>query len=109
VCIDLPLEHRFKKISISYDGINGQLPNLNLVNTAVSVASGQTEIRVPRRVCKGCEGESRTEKSEYRVPRTSKTASADCVSLDVCLMHQLVSVTWSRGGAGYSFCPGGDV
>lgn len=44
VCIDLPLDHRFHKISISYDGINGQLPNLDLVNTAVSVASGQMGI-----------------------------------------------------------------
>ena len=44
VCIDLPLDHRFHQISISYDGINGQLPNLDLVNTAVSVASGQMGI-----------------------------------------------------------------
>lgn len=44
VCIDLPLDQRFEKISISYDGINGQLPNLDLVNTAVSVASGQMGI-----------------------------------------------------------------
>ena len=44
VCIDLPFDHRFEKISISYDGVNGQLPNLDLVNTAVSVASGQMGI-----------------------------------------------------------------
>lgn len=44
VCIDLPFDHRFEKIFISYDGINGQLPNLDLVNTAVSVASGQMGI-----------------------------------------------------------------
>lgn len=44
LCIDLPFDHRFEKISISYDGINGQLPNLDLVNTAVSVASGQMGI-----------------------------------------------------------------
>jgi GPI-anchor transamidase subunit GAA1 len=44
VCIDFPLDHRFEKISISYDGINGQLPNLDLVNTAVSVAGGQMGI-----------------------------------------------------------------
>ena len=44
VCIDLPFDHRFQKISISYDGINGQLPNLDLVNTAVSVAGGQMGI-----------------------------------------------------------------
>lgn len=44
ICVDLPFDHRFEKISISYDGINGQLPNLDLVNTAVSVASGQMGI-----------------------------------------------------------------
>ncbi len=44
VCIDLPLDHRFERISISYDAVNGQLPNLDLVNTAVSVASGQMGI-----------------------------------------------------------------
>ena len=44
ISIDLPFDHRFEKISISYDGINGQLPNLDLVNTAVSVASGQMGI-----------------------------------------------------------------
>ncbi|ERF71121.1 hypothetical protein EPUS_09144 [Endocarpon pusillum Z07020] len=44
ICVDLPFDRRFEKISISYDGINGQLPNLDLVNTAVSVASGQMGI-----------------------------------------------------------------
>ena len=44
VGIDLPLNHRFEKLAVSYDGINGQLPNLDLVNTAVSVASGQMGI-----------------------------------------------------------------
>jgi GPI-anchor transamidase subunit GAA1 len=44
VCIDLPLDHRFERISISYDGINGQLPNLDLVNTAVNVVGGQMGI-----------------------------------------------------------------
>ena len=44
ICVDLPFDHRFEKISISYDGINGQLPNLDLVNTAVSVAGGQMGI-----------------------------------------------------------------
>lgn len=44
LCIDLPLDRQFETISVSYDGINGQLPNLDLVNTAVSVASGQMRI-----------------------------------------------------------------
>lgn len=33
--------HRFDKLHVRYDGVNGQLPNLDLLNTAVSVASGQ--------------------------------------------------------------------
>jgi GPI-anchor transamidase subunit GAA1 len=36
-----PWGHRFDKLHIVYDGINGQLPNLDLINTAVSVAQGQ--------------------------------------------------------------------
>lgn len=44
ISIDLPLNHRFEKLVISYDGINGQLPNLDLVNTAVAVSSGQMGI-----------------------------------------------------------------
>ena len=38
--------HRFDTIHIEYDGINGQLPNLDLINTAVSVASGQMGIGI---------------------------------------------------------------
>jgi glycosylphosphatidylinositol transamidase len=38
------LDHRFETIHIAYDGINGQLPNLDLFNTAVSIASGQMGI-----------------------------------------------------------------
>ena len=45
IVIDNPLDHRFESIHISYDGINGQLPNLDLFNTAVSVSSGQHGIR----------------------------------------------------------------
>ena len=44
VCIDYPLEHRFERLHVAYDGINGQLPNLDLVNTAISIASGQMGI-----------------------------------------------------------------
>ncbi|KAI9884856.1 MAG: 26S proteasome regulatory subunit [Watsoniomyces obsoletus] len=44
VAIDFPFSHRFESIHIVYDGINGQLPNLDLVNTAASIASGQMGI-----------------------------------------------------------------
>ncbi|TKA22355.1 hypothetical protein B0A50_08174 [Salinomyces thailandicus] len=39
-----PWGRRFDKLDIQYDGINGALPNLDLLNTAVSVASGQLGI-----------------------------------------------------------------
>jgi glycosylphosphatidylinositol transamidase len=39
-----PWGHRFDKLHIVYDGINGALPNLDLFNTAVSIASGQMGI-----------------------------------------------------------------
>lgn len=44
VCIDYPFEHRFETLHVAYDGINGALPNLDLINTAVSIASGQMGI-----------------------------------------------------------------
>ena len=44
VTVDYPFEHRFQDLHVSYDGINGQLPNLDLVNTAVSISSGQMGI-----------------------------------------------------------------
>jgi GPI-anchor transamidase subunit GAA1 len=44
VCIDYPFDHRFETLHVAYDGINGQLPNLDLFNTAVSIASGQMGI-----------------------------------------------------------------
>jgi GPI-anchor transamidase subunit GAA1 len=46
VVIDYPFDHRFESIHIVYDGINGQLPNLDLFNTIVSIASGQMGIGV---------------------------------------------------------------
>ncbi len=46
VAIDFPFSHSFESIHIVYDGINGQLPNLDLVNTATSIASGQMGIPV---------------------------------------------------------------
>ncbi|KAK0658626.1 GPI transamidase component GAA1 [Lasiodiplodia hormozganensis] len=39
-----PWGHRFDKLHVLYDGVNGQLPNLDLFNTAVSIASGQMGI-----------------------------------------------------------------
>lgn len=39
-----PWGHRFDKLHVVYDGINGQLPNLDLVNTAVNIAQGQLGI-----------------------------------------------------------------
>ncbi|TKA72872.1 hypothetical protein B0A55_06644 [Friedmanniomyces simplex] len=47
VALDYPVGpwgHRFDKLDILYDGINGALPNLDLLNTAVAVASGQMGI-----------------------------------------------------------------
>ncbi|KAL6245807.1 Glycosyl phosphatidyl inositol protein transamidase complex subunit [Rhinocladiella similis] len=44
VCIDYPFEHRFETFHIAYDGINGALPNLDLFNTAVTIATGQMGI-----------------------------------------------------------------
>ena len=47
VAIDYPAGpwgQRFDKLDVLYDGINGALPNLDLLNTAVSVASGQMGI-----------------------------------------------------------------
>jgi GPI-anchor transamidase subunit GAA1 len=38
VVIDYPFNHRFQDIHIVYDGINGQLPNLDLLNTVVSIS-----------------------------------------------------------------------
>ncbi|PQE14355.1 Rhomboid 2 protein [Rutstroemia sp. NJR-2017a BBW] len=46
VVIDYPFDHRFESLHIVYDGINGQLPNLDLFNTVVSIASGQMGIGV---------------------------------------------------------------
>ncbi|RMD39333.1 hypothetical protein DV735_g5790, partial [Chaetothyriales sp. CBS 134920] len=44
VCLDYSMHGRFGHLFISYDGINGQLPNLDLINTAVSISSGQIGI-----------------------------------------------------------------
>ncbi|KAI1514966.1 GPI transamidase component [Pyrenophora tritici-repentis] len=36
-----PWGHRYDKLHIVYDGVNGQLPNLDLFNTVVNIANGQ--------------------------------------------------------------------
>ncbi|KAL6239116.1 hypothetical protein BDW75DRAFT_227467 [Aspergillus navahoensis] len=44
LAIEYPFDHRFENLHIIYDGVNGQLPNLDLFNTAVSIAGGQMGI-----------------------------------------------------------------
>ncbi|KAI9738356.1 MAG: Glycosyl phosphatidyl inositol protein transamidase complex subunit [Cirrosporium novae-zelandiae] len=44
--VDYSLDHRFESLHILYDGVNGQLPNLDLFNTAVAIASGQMGIGI---------------------------------------------------------------
>ena len=46
IVVDNALDHRFESIHIAYDGINGQLPNLDLFNTVVAIASGQMGIGI---------------------------------------------------------------
>ena len=46
IVVDNALDHKFESLHVVYDGVNGQLPNLDLINTAVSVASGQMGIKV---------------------------------------------------------------
>ncbi|RYP32337.1 hypothetical protein DL766_004012 [Monosporascus sp. MC13-8B] len=41
VALDYPQEGRFESIHIVYDGVNGQLPNLDLINSVVNIANGQ--------------------------------------------------------------------
>lgn len=45
LAIDYPFDHRFESLHIVYDGVNGQLPNLDLFNTITAIASGQMGIR----------------------------------------------------------------
>ena len=46
VAIDYAHDHRFDSVHIVYDGVNGQLPNLDLLNSVVSVAGGQMGMNV---------------------------------------------------------------
>ncbi|KAI1385329.1 GPI transamidase component GAA1 [Hypoxylon trugodes] len=41
LCLDYAQENRFDSVHIIYDGVNGQLPNLDLINSVVNIASGQ--------------------------------------------------------------------
>lgn len=46
LAVDYSQETRFSSVHIVYDGINGQLPNLDLINSVVSIAGGQMGIGV---------------------------------------------------------------
>ncbi len=46
IAIDHPFDHRFRSLHIVYDGVNGQLPNLDLFNTITAIASDQMRIGV---------------------------------------------------------------
>lgn len=46
LAVDYSQETRFSSVHITYDGINGQLPNLDLINSVVSIAGGQMGIGV---------------------------------------------------------------
>ncbi|KAK6509406.1 Glycosyl phosphatidyl inositol protein transamidase complex subunit, variant 2 [Arthrobotrys musiformis] len=46
VVVDYPgAYHRFESLHVIYDGINGQLPNLDLINTAVQISRDQMGLR----------------------------------------------------------------
>ncbi|KAH6668602.1 GPI transamidase component GAA1 [Plectosphaerella plurivora] len=46
IALDYAQESRFKHLHISYDGVNGQLPNLDLINAVANIAQGQMGIPV---------------------------------------------------------------
>ncbi|KAK3906247.1 rhomboid protein 2 [Staphylotrichum tortipilum] len=46
IAIDYAQEGRFDSLHIVYDGVNGQLPNLDLINSIVNIAQGQMGIGV---------------------------------------------------------------
>lgn len=45
LALDYPLDQRFEALHIVYDGTNGQLPNLDLINSLVNIAGGQMGIQ----------------------------------------------------------------
>ena len=49
IAVDYPVGprgHRFEKVHIVYEGVNGQLPNLDLINTITSIAGTQLGIGI---------------------------------------------------------------
>lgn len=46
LALDYAQETRFESVHVVYDGINGQLPNLDLINSVVNIAAGQMGIGV---------------------------------------------------------------
>lgn len=44
VAIDYPRDEHFDAVHVIYDGTNGQLPNLDLINSIVNIAGGQMGI-----------------------------------------------------------------
>ncbi|CEJ82868.1 Putative GPI transamidase component GAA1 [[Torrubiella] hemipterigena] len=44
LAIDYPFDNKFESLHIVYDGTNGQLPNLDLINSIVNIAGGQMGI-----------------------------------------------------------------
>lgn len=46
VALDFVQDDRFESVHVVYDGVNGQLPNLDLVNSVVNIAGGQMGIGV---------------------------------------------------------------
>lgn len=46
MAFEYPFDHKFESLHIAYDGVNGQLPNLDLINTAVAISTGQMGIPV---------------------------------------------------------------
>lgn len=46
IALDYAHEGRFDSVHIVYDGVNGQLPNLDLINSVVSIARGQMAMGV---------------------------------------------------------------
>ncbi|KAF4983815.1 hypothetical protein FZEAL_852 [Fusarium zealandicum] len=44
IAIDYPQERNFRSVHVIYDGPNGQLPNLDLINSIASIAGGQMGI-----------------------------------------------------------------
>ncbi|KAK3301516.1 Gaa1-like protein [Chaetomium fimeti] len=46
IALDYAQEGRFESVHVVYDGVNGQLPNLDLINSIVNIAGGQMGINI---------------------------------------------------------------